>query len=183
MKLEKYEKEILGLKDRIALLEELIEKEKEIKNDGYPEVGETYYFVGFGKFSEIAKVCESEWDNDEADVFYWNFGYGSTDKAKVEWTIKHIELVNEIKKYTRPFKYGDYNWNIYKDSKADDQIGAIVNMWYQNNSEYDYFVCEEDVDVVFERIGKEYISKFLFKPLDGDYKAVMDWLAEQEETQ
>lgn len=186
MKLERYEKELAGLKDRIELLEELIEKEKGNKNDEYPKIGETYYFISMNVIENTVKVCECEWENDKEDIYYWTYRHGSTDKAEVEWTIKHIELVNEIKKYTRPFEEGESNWWFIKEHYPKDDIfrtrlDMAWSTYKEPSSDYGFFWCENAAEDIREQFGEEYIFRFLFRPVDGNYKAVMDWLEEQEE--
>ena len=159
-----------------------LEKQEEQQENGYPKLGETYYFVSgnYDGAKNIARVGKGQWENDEDDLYIWNFCHGSTDKAKVEWTIKHIELVNEIKKYTRPFEYGEQNWYYETDVDSNRLISDFCTEYF-HSSDYDFFANDNDVEKIIKKFGEKYILKILFKPIDGNYKAVMDWLAEQEE--
>ena len=177
--LEQLKQELQRLTEKV---EELEKQEEEHHKSGYPKLSERYYFVGIDYRNGEIRALDATWDNDKNDIYYWDFCHGSTDENKVKWTIEHIGLVNEIKKYTKDFEEGAENWYFYKEPSLGTYT---LETWGirtgETPNEYGYFNSQEEIDKAIEQLDEEYIFKFLFRPRNGDYKAVMDWLAEQEE--
>ena len=159
------------------------EKEKKEEKKEFPNIGQVYYYMEIRLTTPY--VVKEIWHNFPIDISRWVHCYGAYTRAEVEWTIKHISLISEIKKHTRPFSIYGEGGNLYLARKGLKGGLAKVEIdqeyWFDFGSEYNYFDNEEEANKIIEEFGEDYILKFLFPPIDGNYKSVMNGATEQEE--
>ncbi|MGY3725002.1 hypothetical protein SAMN05421767_10637 [Granulicatella balaenopterae] len=180
--LEQLKKRIKQLSEHADRIERELKEKEEQKTTKLerPNVGQDYYFMSVA--SGTVGVMKDTWHGYPIDFARWNYCYGAYNKYHVMWTIEHIKLINEIKKYTRPFIREKENVFFVRDFK--NGVEVLNTYWLFDtdfNSFYGYFESENEVNKFRENYTEKYILKFLFKPIDRDYKAVMQWLVEQGE--
>ena len=145
--------EINSLKHRIAELEELAKEEQE-----FPKLGDEYWYI-----DEFGTVCSYQLDEffnkdiieDMKDIA--NI-YKTKDEA--EFQVEKLKVEAELRKFSRPFKYGDWNfeilWNNHENNIELDWSGYVVRQ------SVIYFESGEIAEKAIESVGEERIKKYIF---------------------
>ena len=142
--------EINSLKQRISELEEQVKQEKE-----FPQYGKNYWYV-----DDDAEVTDSEWDGGDWDQVRMSVGNVFKTKEQAEFVVEKLKVEAELRKFSRPFKYGDWNfeiiWNNHENNIELDWSGYVVRQ------SVIYFESGEIAEKAIEAVGKERIKKYLF---------------------
>ena len=142
--------EINSLKQRISELEEQVKQEKE-----FPQYGKNYWYV-----DDDAEVTDSEWDGGDWDQVRMSVGNVFKTKEQAEFVVEKLKVEAELRKFSRPFKYGDWNfeiiWNNHENNIELDWSGYVVRQ------SVIYFESGEIAEKAIEAVGKERIKKYIF---------------------
>src|SRR5699024_8225229 len=92
--------EIKELKQRIAELEEQVKEEQE-----FPQDGDGYWFI-----TDRGMVFDSKFENKKSDRDSLEIGNFFKTKEQAEFAVEKLKVEAELRKYSRPFKYGDWNF-------------------------------------------------------------------------
>ena len=143
--------EINSLKQRISELEEQVKQEKE-----FPQYGKNYWYV-----DDDAEVTDSEWDGGDWDQVRMSVGNVFKTKEQAEFVVEKLKVEAELRKFSRPFKYGDWNfeilWNNHENNIELDWSGYVVRQ------SVIYFESGEIAEKAIEAVGKERIKKYIFE--------------------
>ena len=142
--------EINSLKQRVAELEQQAKQEKE-----FPQVEDDYWYV-LGD----AEVIFTVWYGDDYDKGRLSIGNVFKTKEQAEFAVEKLKVEAELRKFSRPFKYGDWNfeilWNNHENNIELDWSGYVVRQ------SVIYFESGEIAEKAIESVGEERIKKYIF---------------------
>lgn len=148
----------MGLLNRIEELEkELLELKEQVKEEQkFPQVGDKYWFMSdSGGAIDTSFYSNYYIDNDRIDI--GNFFKG---REQAEFQVEKLKVESELRKFSRPFKYGDWNfeilWNNHENNIELDWSGYVVRQ------SVIYFESGEIAEKAIESVGKERIKKYIF---------------------
>ena len=142
--------ELKALKERIAELEEQVEQEKE-----FPQFGDDYWYV-----DSDTDVLDVAWYGGEYDQGRLSINNVFKTKDQAEFVAEKLRVEAELRKFSRPFKYGDWNfeilWNNHENNIELDWSGYVVRQ------SVIYFESGEIAEKAIESVGEERIKKYIF---------------------
>ena len=142
--------EINSLKQRIAELEELAKEERE-----FPKMGDIYW-----RIDDRGSVDNCMYNNYYTDNHRQAIGNFFKTKEQAEFALEKLKVEAELRKFSRPFKYGDWNfeilWNNHENNTELDWSGYVVRQ------SVIYFESGEVAEKAIEAVGKERIKKYIF---------------------
>ena len=142
--------EIKALRERIAELEEQVEQEKE-----FPQFGDDYWYV-----DSDTDVLDVAWYGGEYDQGRLSINNVFKTKDQAEFVAEKLRVEAELRKFSRPFKYGDWNfeilWNNHENNIELDWSGYVVRQ------SVIYFESGEIAEKAIESVGEERIKKYIF---------------------
>ena len=142
--------EIKALKERITELEELAKEEQE-----FPQDGDEYCYV-----DSDGDVLHDEWDGFASEEGMLKIGNVFQTKEEAEFAVEKLKVEAELRKFSRPFEYGDWNfeilWNNHENNIELDWSGYVVRQ------SVIYFESGEVAEKAIEAVGKERIKKYIF---------------------
>ena len=138
--------EIKALKERIAELE---------RQQGFPRDGDRYWYVGMR-----GHVFSSEWDSLPSEEHMLEVGNIFKTEDEAYFKVERLKVEAELRKFSRPFKYGDWNfeilWNNHENNIELDWSGYVVRQ------SVIYFESGEIAEKAIESVGEERIKKYIF---------------------
>ena len=142
--------EIKALKERIAELEEQAKEEQE-----FPQYGDTYWCI-----NAYGGVSKENWDGYDIEKDMLEIGNIYKNEEQAEFAVEKMKVEAELRKFSRPFKYGDWNfeilWNNHENNTELDWSGYVVRQ------SVIYFESGEIAEKAIEAVGKERIKKYIF---------------------
>ena len=151
----------MNIQERIEALEtEFNEKIKALKaevqrEDEFPQVEDDYWYV-LGD----AEVIFTVWYGDDYDKGRLSIGNAFKTKEQAEFAVEKLKVEAELRKFSRPFKYGDENfeiiWNNHENNIELDWSGYVVRQ------SVIYFESGEIAEKAIESVGEERIKKYIF---------------------
>ena len=142
--------EINSLKQRIVELEKQVEQEKE-----FPQFGDDYWYV-----DSDTDVLDVAWYGGEYDQGRLSINNVFKTKDQAEFVAEKLKVEAELRKFSRPFKYGDENfeiiWNNHENNIELDWSGYVVRQ------SVIYFESGEIAEKAIESVGEERIKKYIF---------------------
>ena len=142
--------EINSLKQRIAELEQQVEQEKE-----FPQKYDDYWYV-----DDDTEVLSQKWHNSEYDEGRLSIDNVFKTKEEADFAVEKLKVEAELRKFSRPFKYGDWNfeilWNNHENNIELDWSGYVVRQ------SVIYFESGEIAEKAIESVGEERIKKYIF---------------------
>lgn len=142
--------EIKALKQRIAELEQQAKQEQE-----FPQVEDDYWYV-----DADAEVMFSVWRGDDYDKGRVSIDNVFKTKEQAEFAAEKLRVEAELREFSRPFKYGDWNfeilWNNHENNIELDWSGYVVRQ------SVIYFESGEIAEKAIESVGEERIKKYIF---------------------
>ena len=142
--------EIKALKDRIVELEEQVKQEKE-----FPQVEDDYWYV-----NGDAETMLAVWYGDDYDKGRLSIDNVFKTRNQVDFVAEKLKVEAELRKFSRPFKYGDWNfeilWNNHENNIELDWSGYVVRQ------SVIYFESGEIAEKAIESVGEERIKKYIF---------------------
>ena len=144
------QEELKSLKDRISELEQQVEQEKE-----FPQHEDDYWYV-----NGDTDVMFTVWYGDEYDQGRLSIDNVFKTKDQAEFAAEKLRVEAELRKFSRPFKYGDWNfeilWNNHENNIELDWSGYVVRQ------SVIYFESGEIAEKAIESVGEERIKKYIF---------------------
>lgn len=142
--------EIKALKERIVELEEQARKEQE-----FPQNNDEYWYI-----NDEGDVFDTFYDNHYIDRYHQEIGNIFQTEEQAQFTVEKLKVEAELRKFSRPFKYGDWNfeilWNNHENNIELDWSGYVVRQ------SVIYFESGEVAEKAIESVGKERIKKYIF---------------------
>ena len=142
--------EINSLKQRITELEQQAKREQE-----FPQVEDDYWYV-----DGDAEVMLAVWYGDDYDKGRLSINNVFKTKDQAEFVAEKLKVEAELRKFSRPFKYGDENfeiiWNNHENNIELDWSGYVVRQ------SVIYFESGEIAEKAIESVGEERIKKYIF---------------------
>ena len=144
------QEELKALKERIAELEGRVKEEQE-----FPQYNDLYYYI-----QASGRVDNVYWSEDVTDFQIRGMGNVFRTKEQAEFAVEKLKVEAELRKFSRPFKYGDWNfeiiWNNHENNTELDWSGYVVRQ------SVIYFESGEIAEKAIEAVGKERIKKYIF---------------------
>ena len=142
--------EINSLKQRIVELEKQVEQEKE-----FPQFGDDYWYV-----DSDTDVLDVAWYGGEYDQGRLSINNVFKTKEQADFAVEKLKVEAELRKFSRPFKYGDWNfeilWNNHENNIELDWSGYVVRQ------SVIYFESGEVAEKAIGSVGEERIKKYIF---------------------
>lgn len=140
------------IKELIAKKVEAEQKPKTIWDLGTKDNEEYYYICPDGDIGWVVfNSCYDEKARDIGNAFL------TEEEARFERERRRVEAI--MKKYSRPFKYDEYNYHIeydYDDNTLDIGVYRRISVGIP------YFESEEIVQQVIDKIGEDRLKKYWF---------------------
>ena len=138
--------EIKSLKQRIAELE---------RQQEFPQDEDKYWYVGMR-----GNVFSSEWEGLPSEEHMLEVGNIFKTEDEAYFAVEKLKVESELRKFSRPFKYGDLNfeilWNNHENNIELDWSGYVVRQ------SVIYFESGEIAEKAIESVGEERIKKYIF---------------------
>lgn len=142
--------EIEELKQRIAELEQQVKEERE-----FPQEEDFYWLI-----EDTLDASRSVWLGDDYDNELLSVGNVFRTKEQAEFVVAKLKVEEELRTYSRPFKEGENNYNIFFDTYGE--FIDIDCVFYRQTQGVFYFESREKVGNAIETIGEERIKKYIF---------------------
>ena len=144
------QEELKALKERIAELESQVDEEQE-----FPKYKDFYWGV-----NAKGKVFCDTWDGFKFEKDMLSIGNVYQTENEAVLAVEKLKVEAELRKFSRPFKYGDWNfeilWNNHENNTELDWSGYVVRQ------SVIYFESGEIAEKAIEAVGKERIKKYIF---------------------
>ena len=142
--------ELKALKERIAELEELAKEEYE-----FPKDGDVCWFI-----NTAGETNWVQWHDTEIDNKQISFGNAFKTKDEAEFQVEKLKVEAELRKFSRPFEYGENNHIICVEKNINRlfTIGRLVDH-YQGAI---YFESKGKAEEAIRSVGAERIEKYIF---------------------
>src|SRR5699024_6155970 len=100
------------------------------------------------------------WKSEQLDLNRYRIGNMFKTEKEAEFAVEKLKVEAELRKYSRPFKYGDWNfemlWNNHENNIELDRSGYVVRQ------SVIYFESGEIAEKAIESVGEERIKKYIF---------------------
>ena len=144
------QEELKALKQRIAELEELAKEEQE-----FPQEGHWYWYM-----TTTGKIFNSNWDGFVSEEYMLEIGNVFRTKEQAEFVVEKLKVEAELRKFSRPFEYGKFNYCLLFDIDGNNFRTDVTS--YCPSQGAIYFESEEKAQEAVYTVGKERIKKYLF---------------------
>ena len=144
------QEELKALKQRIAELEELAKEEQE-----FPEYGDDYWFLLSGGTIDDNFYTNSHVDNKRLEI-----GNMFRTKEQAEFSVEKLKVEAELRKFSRPFEYGKFNYHLFFDIDGNSFRTDFTS--YCPLQGAIYFESAEKAEEAIETVEKERIKKYIF---------------------
>lgn len=144
------QEELKALKERIAELEELAKEEQE-----FPKNGDEYWCLGDWLLPTLLT-----YEDDYTDRGRKHSGNIYKTKEEAEFAADKLKVEAELRKFSRPFENGEFNYYIFFYIDGDDvEVGYKVSCHSQGTI---YFESEEKAQQAIDAVGVDRIKKYIF---------------------
>ena len=142
--------EIKELKQRISELEEQVNEEQ-----AFPKYNDFYWYT-----NAKGKILCGTWEGFKFEKDMLAIGNVYQTENEAVFALEKLKVEAELRKFSRPFKYGDWNfeilWNNHENNIELDWSGYVVRQ------SVIYFESGEIAEKAIEAVGKERIKKYIF---------------------
>ena len=142
--------EINSLKQRIAELEELVKEEQE-----FPQDGDGYWYI-----DDYGYILNEKWDGLDFEEFRLEIGNVFKTKEQAEFSVEKLRVEAELRKFSRPFEYGKFNYHLFFDIDGNSFRTDFTS--YCPLQGAIYFESAEKAEEAIETVGKDRIKKYIF---------------------
>ena len=142
--------EINSLKQRISELEQQVEQEKE-----FPQVEDDYWYVDCD-----AEVMFAVWHGDDYDKGRVSIDNIFKTKQQAEFAVEKLKVEAELRKFSRPFEYGKFNYYLLLDIDGNSFRTEFTSYFTEQGAIY--FESEEKAQQAIKSVGEERIKKYIF---------------------
>lgn len=144
------QEELKALKERIAELEEQVEQEKE-----FPQYGDDYWFLLSG-----GTIYDNFYTNSYVDNRRLEIGNVFKTKEQAEFAVEKLKVEAELRKFSRPFENGGFNYYISGD--LEEGRVDVMSRAYLPTQGAIYFESAEKAQQAIELVGEDRIKKYIF---------------------
>lgn len=144
------QEELKALKERIAELEEQEKYEQE-----FPKVGYIYW-----RIDDRGSVDNSLYNDYYTDKRRQAIGNFFKTKKQAEFAAEKLKVEAELRKFSRPFEYGKFNYYLFFDIDGNSIITDFTS--YCPPQGAIYFESEEKAQQAIEAVGIDRIKKYIF---------------------
>ena len=142
------QEELTALKERIAEVEEQIEREQP-----FPREDDEYWYA-----NENGEVFRDEWGDFGYEKSMLTIGNVFQTENEAEFAVEKLKVEAELRKFSRPFKNGQPNCNII----LSDNENVSTAYWKEIQTQGSiYFESEEKAQQAIESVGEERIKKYI----------------------
>ena len=142
--------EIKVLKERIAELEEQAQEEQE-----FPQDGDEYWYL-----DTTGDIYNENWECFSFEKATLEIGNVFKTKEQAEFAVEKLKVEAELRKFSRPFEYGKFNYCLLFDIDGNNFRTDVTS--YCPSQGAIYFESEEKAQEAVSAVGKERIKKYLF---------------------
>ena len=144
------QEELKSLKERIAELEELAREGREC-----PQDGDAYWFI-----DDEGGMSSTFYKNYYLDIYRQKIGNIFRTEEEAEFAAKKLRVEAELRKFSRPFEYGKFNYYLLFDIDGNNFRTDVTS--YCPSQGAIYFESEEKAQEAVSTVGKERIKKYIF---------------------
>lgn len=144
------QEELKSLKERIAELEELAREGRE-----FPQDGDAYWFI-----DDEGGMSSTFYKNYYLDIYRQKIGNIFRTEEEAEFAAKKLRVEAELRKFSRPFEYGKFNYYLLFDIDGNNFRTDVTS--YCPSQGAIYFESEEKAQEAVSTVGKERIKKYIF---------------------
>ena len=145
------QEELKALKERIAELEKQVKEEQE-----FPQEGDSFYSISETGNIEGGMI----WGGYPVDMNRMAIGNLFKTEQQAEFVVEKLKVEAELRKFSRPFKNGEFNYYIFFYIDDDDiEVGYKAACHSQGVI---YFESEEKAQQAIEAVGIDRIKKYIF---------------------
>ena len=142
--------EIKALKERISELEEQAKEERE-----FPQDGDAYWYI-----NPLGFAFHDEWSGFISEGHKIEIGNVFKTKEQADFAVEKLKVEAELRKFSRPFKEGEYNYFI-QIHPSHNNIVTESDDFYQTQGTI-YFESTAIANEATDTVGEERIKKYLF---------------------
>lgn len=158
MNKKEYEEKLECLIIQAEIFNKQIEELKNVKIDEdkvwKPKHRENYWYI-----DSFGEVHVDRWLCFGGDEFRYSVGNVFKTKEEAEFEAERLEVLTELKKFSRKFRKGELNYYISLNSKTNE-LGIYVSDYYIGLDVY--FESYEKANEAIESVGEDRIKKYLF---------------------
>lgn len=143
------QEELKVLKERIAELEEQAKQEKE-----FPQDNDEYWYMDIN-----GDTVSGKWENFDIEKDMFEIGNVFKTKEEAEFAVEKLKVEAEMRKFSRPFVWGEENWVLYMSAYRN------IFLAYENDEVCQgviYFGSEDKALQAIETVGAERIKRYIF---------------------
>ena len=144
------QEELKVLKERIAELEELAKEEREFPQDG----DECWYILSGGGVDWI------QWGESGFGLRAQDIGNIFRTKQQAEFAAEKLKIEAELRKFSRPFEYGKFNYYLFFDIDGNSFRTDFTSYWPPQGAIY--FESGEKAQQAVYTVGEDRIKKYIF---------------------
>ena len=147
----------MGLLNRIEELEkELAELKSKVKEGPkFPEYGDIYWCI-----DSEGIVYVNTFEGIQADRNILEIGNMFKTKEQAEFVVEKLKVEAELRKFSRPFEYGKFNYYLFFDIDGNSFRTDFTS--YCPPQGAIYFESEEKAQQAIQAVGEERIKKYIF---------------------
>ncbi|WCG37066.1 hypothetical protein PML80_05945 [Aerococcus urinaeequi] len=151
----------MNIQERIEALEtEFNEKIKALKaevqrEDEFPQFGDDYWYVDSDTDVMDTASYDGEYDRGRLSI-----GNVFKTKEQAEFAVEKLKVEAELRKHSRPFEYGKFNYYLFFDIDGNSIITDFTS--YCPPQGAIYFESEEKAQQAIKSVGIDRIKKYLF---------------------
>lgn len=150
----------MNLQERIEALEtEFNEKIKTSKaeaqqRDEFPRVGDEYWYLSSNGYI----ISDYNDGIDGIEVGLSEIGNMFRTKEQAEFASEKLKVEAELRKFSKPFELGAFNWIVCLNAETNEVHGSITRTMAQGAI---YFGSYNSVEQAIESVGEERIKKYI----------------------
>ena len=142
--------EIKTLKQRIAELEYHAKEQQ-----GFPMCDDAYWYM-----TTTGKIFNSNWDGFVSEEYMLEIGNIFKTKEQADFAVEKLKVEAELRKFSRPFKYGKFNYCLLFDIDGNNFRTDVTS--YCPSQGAIYFESEDEAIKAIRSVGEERIKKHIF---------------------
>lgn len=141
----------------------LVNKANNPKNVWFPQKWKKYYYLDM-----CGKIKRAFWRDATLDKYLYSLGNCFETKEKAEWSIEHLKIKAELKRYADTYNEAAINFNISTQPKYFLKFSYwsfdvyIENCRHEMCADTIYFVSENIAKKAIKEIGEERLKKYYF---------------------
>ena len=149
------QEEILKIKNE--LLDEFDKRVEALKVDEqeFPRDGDEYWYMGV-----TGNILTSTWEGFPSEKDMLKIGNIFKTKEQAEFAVEKLKVEAELRKFSRPFEYGKFNYYLFLDIDGNSFRTDFTS--YCPPQGAIYFESEEKAQEAVSAVGKDRVKKYIF---------------------